>query len=708
VIPELPASKHYPVIVLLPVRDAEADLKGFFASIAGLCDAVVALDDGSTDGTVAELEKQPLVKLLLRNPRREDYRGWDDAENRNRLVEASAAFSPEWILSLDADERFDQADAASLTTFLATDALPGCAYGFRHVHVRRDLETSWPQYQWIYRLFSFEPGQRFPTRRLHFIPVPTSIPRQRWIQTTLRVQHLGGSTDDRRLLRFSKYLEADPSRTYQADYSNVLSGPPANELRRWQQRPVSMPVLLTEATSPDVNFHQDPELGEVAVLSAIIIAQNDEAVIERSVRSVSSQICSEPFEVILVTSGSDRTADIVRQAFPSVQVIELDHPALPGEARNAGLAVAEGMFVTFPGSHVELPPGSLAARLRAHRRGYAMVTDVTLNGNLTSAGWASYFLDQHEGLPGHVLAELNGPPGHCSYARLPLIEVGGFPEDVRTGEDTAANRALVRRGYVALRDPSVKIIHRSPSQTLPEMLRHHFRRGRGWGRLMLEDGWSEGHVITRQSFETQFLKQVPTRLARIDETVRAADSVLFPAYQKVRRQIVLGAIASWVGMWNEILKPAPGKLALLFDRPERTLLVVLDGDDTWPTVHLVKVDLHTGLTGSRALPIDLEIPAERGRLVRLSGLLDQGPLQSNLTHLRDAIALGIHVDHLDVIRGRQEVFRQLVSLQDSPHAARRSLVDIYVAVTRKEIRTTLPLWMIGPVVSALGQDLGKR
>ena len=246
------------LICLLPVRNAAADLPGYFASVRRFCDGVVALDDGSTDETRALLEAEPLVRVMLENPRRADYRGWDDAANRNRTLAAAAVLEPTWLISLDADERVDEADGAALRAFLETDALPGCAYGFRHVPMRGGPGQFLPRYQWIYRLFAYEPGQRFPNQRLHFIPIPTSIPRQRWLRTTLRVQHLGGSTAERRLARFAKYLEADPNRTYQADYAHLLAGPDPAALRTWTPRPPGLPVLLAPGAPSE--FGDDADL----------------------------------------------------------------------------------------------------------------------------------------------------------------------------------------------------------------------------------------------------------------------------------------------------------------------------------------------------------------------------------------------------------------------------------------------------------------
>jgi glycosyltransferase involved in cell wall biosynthesis len=602
------------MVCLLPARNAEGDLPEFLTSAARVCDAIVALDDGSTDETHALLRSHPLVKVLLSNPPRPDYRGWDDAENRNRLLEAAADLDPAWIISLDADERIDASDAVALRRFIESDALPGCAYGFRHVPMRGDAQHFLPRYQWVYRLFASEAGQRFPDRRLHFPPVPTSIPRSRWVRTTLRIQHLGGMTDERRSVRFQKYLEADPAREYQAEYGHLLQSPDPCELRRWEPRPQNVPVLLAaeSGAEDDADTLSAPRNADhEPVLSAIVIAQNDEATIERTVASVAEQDCPEPFEVIVVTSGRDRTAAIVRARFPGVTLVELTKPALPGEARNAGLRVARGTYVSFPGSHIELPPGSLAARLRAHRRGYAMVTGVALNGTRTRAGWASYFLDHAEGLPGHRPSELNGPPAHCSYARLPLLEVGGFPDGVRTGEDTAVNRALVRRGYVALRDPAITFVHRSPCRTAWHLVRHHFRRGRGWGKLLLADYREQGRLLNPQVLGSRLVHHLPRRLSRIQRNVVAAQA-LEAEYRRARVLIALGAVASWLGMWYEILRPASGKGVILWGRPVGLHLVVAFTTGG-PRFLLLCLDSVAGEARGILLPNDLIVSGPDGK-----------------------------------------------------------------------------------------------
>ena len=76
---------------------------------------------------------------------------------------------------------------------------------------------------WVYRMFAFEPGLRLPDdRRLHLVPVPTSIPRERWRRTTVRIQHLAGLDLARRRAALGKYEQADPDRVWQPDYEGAI------------------------------------------------------------------------------------------------------------------------------------------------------------------------------------------------------------------------------------------------------------------------------------------------------------------------------------------------------------------------------------------------------------------------------------------------------------------------------------------------------
>ena len=413
------------IVCLLPVRNGERDLPGYFESVSRFADAIVALDDGSTDGTKKALQDNPLVKVVLSNPVRESYVGWDDSENRNRLLAAVGPLRPKWVISLDADERLSPDDAQALIEFLRDGAIPGVAYGFRIHRMIDNLGTYDEDSLWVYRLFSYREGQRFPRTKLHFVPVPTDISRGHWAKTTLRIQHLSSLTEARRAARYQKYRESDPDCIFQGTYEHLLN-PPTN-LKTWSNRIPGQSVVVWASRHERIKAHVLKHLCYVEpldhrrpTLSVIVISQNDRDRIQEVMEALLEQKLEHSFEVILVNSGKDGTAGFVKERYPGVHVIHLPEPALPGKARNAGLQVASGDYVTFPGSHIVLPPGSLHSRVDAHEKGYAMVTCSVLNGTCTWAGWASYFLDHWIVLPGRPNTQLEGPPAHCSYMMAPL------------------------------------------------------------------------------------------------------------------------------------------------------------------------------------------------------------------------------------------------------------------------------------------------
>lgn len=571
------------LVCLLPVRNGASDLPAYLDGVRSFVDAVVALDDGSTDGTRAVLEADPLVVTVLTNPVRETYLGWDDGENRRRLLAAAGALEPRWVLSLDSDERIDPAEGRELRRFVAEEALPGLAYGFR-VHRTWDDEDrvevpGW----WVFRLFAWEPGQEFPDRLLHFEPVPTSVARHRRARTSIRIRHLAGASAERRAERVAKYAEVDPDRSFGFAYQDLVEDV---ETAAWQAWVPGTPVL-----SPiEAAEHQD-EPDDVA-LTAIVISRDDGPRIRRALRSVVDQEADDPVQVVVVTSGSGGAADIVRAEFPGVDLVDLPEPVLPGAARNAGLRVARGEYVSFPGSHVELPPGSLAARIRAHDEGYTMVTGTTLNGTDTPAGWASYVLDHSDVLPGRPSTDLRGAPAHCSYVRRALLRVGGFPEDLRAGEDTVVNERLVGLGFTARRAQDVHLVHHTRCDTPWRLLRHHAQRGRSYGRILLGQHRTTGHLLRRRGPLRQFSVQVWRRVRAIDANIeRWGDDDLRRRYRSARPLVVLAATAHWIGTCAELLRPDAGKAFVLAGRPVVTVTTPRDMGSAGGHGSTARVDL---------------------------------------------------------------------------------------------------------------------
>jgi glycosyltransferase involved in cell wall biosynthesis len=282
---------------------------------------------------------------------------------------------------------------------------------------------------------------------------------------------------------------------------------------------------------------------EPPLLSVIVIAQNNQATICRTLASIVAQVCPMPFETILVDSGCDNTIEIVRSNFPGVIVVGLQTAVVPGKARNEGLKIARGDYVSFPGSHVELQRDSLAARMAAHKKGYAMVTGAIINGTDTPAGWASYFMDHCASLPDRGSGPLSAPPNSCSYDRRILLESGLFPEDRRAGEDTVVNQRLWDEGHRAYRDNRIKLVHVTRCTTRRRLVQHHFTRGRCWGQILRERGRTLNDLAGYSS----------QRVGRIDHCVRQWGGSLVERYERTKALIQLGVTSAWLGAYYELI-----------------------------------------------------------------------------------------------------------------------------------------------------------
>jgi glycosyltransferase involved in cell wall biosynthesis len=230
------------VICLLPARNAAEYLHAYFENVRHFADGVLALDDGSTDLTASILKRTSLVLKVLSNPKRETYAGWDDAQNRQRLLTACGLFAPAWVIWLDADELIAPPDIPLLQRLISDIAQHGHAYAFEVLRMIGDLGHFDLSKLWVYRFFAFGEGQHLPTSRLHFRPIPTDIPLERQHRTIIRILHRSSVTAKARRARFEKYCQADPDRIWQPSYGNLLAAPG----HKWELRPhpEEMDILL--------------------------------------------------------------------------------------------------------------------------------------------------------------------------------------------------------------------------------------------------------------------------------------------------------------------------------------------------------------------------------------------------------------------------------------------------------------------------------
>jgi glycosyltransferase involved in cell wall biosynthesis len=205
----------------------------------------------------------------------------------------------------------------------------------------------------------------------------------------------------------------------------------------------------------------DAEPRATPCATVVIPAYRAADTITACLRGLDAQDLDEPFEVIVVASGLDATADIVQRAFPRAVVFESPRRLAPGAGRNIGVEHAGASIVAFLAADCVPDRDWLRLRVEAHRAGRAVVggyVEAATPSNLV--GWAQYFAKFWGMTRYHGQRRLApGPLFHLSYRRSVLAAFGPFGEHAIAGEDTELNDAVVAAGYQVWFDSAIRVRH---------------------------------------------------------------------------------------------------------------------------------------------------------------------------------------------------------------------------------------------------------
>lgn len=217
-------------------------------------------------------------------------------------------------------------------------------------------------------------------------------------------------------------------------------------------------------------------------LAVVVMGYRNAATVERALASVVRQ-AGPDVEVVVVTSGGDATADLVRRTHPAVPVVA--HPGrwMPGAARNAGIEATSARWVAFLAADNVAGDGWVAGRLAAHRCGHAVVASAMgLWGRRTPSALAVHLAMYGGRLPGGGSRTVVPPAGAahgCSYDRALFERFGGFDPALRVGEDTELALRLAAGGVVFWFDERVITEHEPPARLVAAVRDQYARGGRG-------------------------------------------------------------------------------------------------------------------------------------------------------------------------------------------------------------------------------------
>jgi glycosyltransferase involved in cell wall biosynthesis len=207
------------LMALIAVRNEMQHLPELIANLARQVDGIVALDDGSTDGSVEFLESRSEVIELLRVPPQRPR--WDEVGNHWALVSASLRNGADWLISVDADHRLERDFRRRFELVVER----GSRHGFTAYAVPvRELWGSprtfrvdgiWGQ-KVRARLFQATEESQFDARPLHATKAPLqAAPGGRFPLADLEIYHLRMILPEDRWARRRRYEKLDPEERYQ-------------------------------------------------------------------------------------------------------------------------------------------------------------------------------------------------------------------------------------------------------------------------------------------------------------------------------------------------------------------------------------------------------------------------------------------------------------------------------------------------------------
>jgi len=220
------------------------------------------------------------------------------------------------------------------------------------------------------------------------------------------------------------------------------------------------------------------------VASVVVLAYDSADEVAGALEALRAQRFDEPFEVIVVWSGDERTVEVVRRTMPEAIVVGHRARIPTGAGRNLGVETSSGEIIAFLAADCRPDPDWLAHRVAGHRQGFAAVGGaVVCPESAGTMARAAHMIEYLDCSPGRPRTEVRGQPAYnLSFHRSVFERHGRYEDGLVCGEDTAFNRRLADAGERVLFDPSVRMTH-GESQSVVDFLRHQYRHGLWFGWL---------------------------------------------------------------------------------------------------------------------------------------------------------------------------------------------------------------------------------
>jgi GT2 family glycosyltransferase len=267
--------------------------------------------------------------------------------------------------------------------------------------------------------------------------------------------------------------------------------------------------------------------------SVIVPSYNSQLTIVQCLHALQSQETEFRYEIVVVDSSNDGTADQIASRFPAIKLIRLPQRTLPGPARNLGIREAVGDVLAFTDADCVPERFWLEKMIQEQNTNdCAAVGGSVLNAlPFNPVAWGGYLLEFSERLPKFPRRFVDIlPTCNVSFKRNIFERYGLFPEDLWPSEDHIFSWRLTQAGEPLLFNPDIQVHHIFRSR-LDAFLKHQVRLGKASAvartRVKLPHAWLAGHPL-RWLVPLIRLAIIEGRLARWDGQNFLRFNFLFP------------------------------------------------------------------------------------------------------------------------------------------------------------------------------------